>query len=140
MDSHPIREKKKRRTKLTRNEINFIVLWAKDKPIFEKKVSAKNIQIKFNKLSKILKEKGLNKKISLSTANRILNKHISKPRIIRKIFSLKPYERHLRLDFYKYMKENNIDQYIPNWENTRNFKKLLSLDGLRVSHIYPRFN
>ena len=109
MDSHPIREKRKRRTKLTRNEINFIVKWAKDKPIVEKKVSAKNIQNKFNKLPKRLKEKGLNKKISLSTANRVLNKHIGKPRIIRKVFSLKPYERKLRLDFCKYMKENNID-------------------------------
>ena len=105
----PIKKKRKRRTKLTRNEINFIVKWAKDKPIVEKKVSAKNIQNKFNKLPKRLKEKGLNKKISLSTANRVLNKHIGKPRIIRKVFRLKPYERKLRLDFCKYMKENNID-------------------------------
>ena len=30
---------RKRRTKLTRNEINMLVKWAKDKPIMEKKVS-----------------------------------------------------------------------------------------------------
>ena len=105
----PIKNKRKRRTKLTRNEINFIVKWARDKPIVEKKVSAKNIQIKFNKLSRRLKEKGINKKISLSTANRVLNKHVGKPRVIRKVFSLKPYERKLRLDFCKYMKEKNLE-------------------------------
>ena len=51
----PLR-KLKRRTKLTRNEINMLVKWAKDKPIMEKKVSAKHIQIKFNKLPKKFKE------------------------------------------------------------------------------------
>ena len=73
--------------------------WAKDKTIVEKKVSAKNIQNKFNKLPKRLKEKGLNKKISLSTDNRVLNKHIGKSRIIRKVFSLKPYERQFSIRF-----------------------------------------
>ena len=67
---------RKRRTKLTRKEINMIVNWAKDKPIMERKVSAKNIQIKFNKLPKKFKEKKMGKKISLSTANRMLNKFI----------------------------------------------------------------
>ena len=37
----------------------------KDKLIMEKRVSARNIQAKFNKLSRKLKEKGKNKKISL---------------------------------------------------------------------------
>ena len=105
---HQIIKERKRRTKLTRNEINIIVQWAKDKPIVEKRASARLIQNKFNKLSKRLKEKGLNKKISLSTVNRILNKHIGKPRIIRKVFNLKPSERKLRVDFCKYMKENNL--------------------------------
>ena len=48
---------RKRRTKLTRRKINIIVKWAKDKPIMEKKVSAKNIQTRFNKLPKKYKEK-----------------------------------------------------------------------------------
>ena len=47
---------RKRRMKLTRREINIIVNWAKDKPIMEKKVSAKNIQMKFNRLSTKFKE------------------------------------------------------------------------------------
>ena len=34
----------------------MIVKWAKDKPIMEKKVSAKNIQQRFNKLKKNLKK------------------------------------------------------------------------------------
>ena len=71
---------------MTRKEINKIVKWAKDKPIIECRVSAKNIQTKFNKLPKRMKEGKKKKKISLSTANRILNKYISKPKIIRNVF------------------------------------------------------
>ena len=47
---HHIVKKRKRRTKLNRREMNMIVRWVKDKPIMEKKVSAKNIQIRFNRL------------------------------------------------------------------------------------------
>ena len=101
-------KKRIRRTKLTRREINRIVKWARNKPIIECKVSAKNIQSRYNRLSKRYKEKKLPKKISLSTANRILNKFISKPRVIRKVFFLKPTERNLRLNFCKFMKEHNI--------------------------------
>ena len=79
-------KKRIRRTKLTRKEINKIVKWARDKPIIECRVSAKNIQTKFNKLPKRMKEGKKKKKISLSTANRILNKYISKPKIIRNVF------------------------------------------------------
>ena len=39
---HPIIEKRRRRTKLTRKEKNLIVRWAEDKPI--NLVSAKKIQ------------------------------------------------------------------------------------------------
>ena len=46
-----------RRTKLTRKEINKIVKWAKDKPIMAFRVSAKNIQTRFNRLPKRMKEK-----------------------------------------------------------------------------------
>ena len=63
----------KRRTKFNRKEINMIVKWAKDKPIMEKQVSAKNIQSRFNKLSKNKKERKKQKAISLSTANRVLS-------------------------------------------------------------------
>lgn len=82
-------KKRVRRTKLTRKEINKIVKWAKDKPIIECRVSAKNIQSKYNKLPKRMKEGKKKKKISLSTANRILNKYISKPKIIRNVFFFK---------------------------------------------------
>ena len=71
---HHIIKNRKRRTKLNRKEINMIVKWAKDKPIMEKKVSAKNIQIRFNKLKRKFKENKKKKIISLSTANRVLNK------------------------------------------------------------------
>ena len=64
----------------------MIIKWAKDKPIMEKKVSAKNIQRRFNRLPKKLKEKKKQKIISLSTANRVLNQFIGKPRVIRKVF------------------------------------------------------
>ena len=90
---------RKRRTKLTRKEINMLVKWAKDKPIMEKKVSAKNIQMKFNKLPKKFKEKKMKKNISLSTANRMLNKYIGKPKVIRKVFYMKPIDKILRVQF-----------------------------------------
>ena len=99
---------RKRRTKLTRKEINILVKWAKDKPIMEKKVSAKNIQMKFNKLPKKFKEKNMKKKISLSTTNRMLNKHIGKPKVIRKVFYMKPIDKNLRVQFCKFMKDKNI--------------------------------
>ena len=93
---------------MNRNEINLIVKWARDKPIMEKKVSAKNIQIRFNKLRNKFKENKKKKIISLSTANRVLNKHIGKPRVIRRVFYLKPYEKNQRVLFCKFMKKNNI--------------------------------
>ena len=99
-------KERKRRMKLTRKEINMIVSWAKDKPIMEQKVSAKNIQIKFNKLPKKFKENRKKKIISLSTSNRILNKFISKPRVIRKVFYLRPNDKKLRVQFCKFMIEN----------------------------------
>ena len=101
-------QKRKRRTKLSRKEINTIVKWARDKPIIECRVSAKNIQSRFNKLSKNKKERKKQKTISLSTANRVLNKYISKPKVIRKVFHLKPSDRKLRLDFCKFMKAHNL--------------------------------
>jgi len=70
----------------------------------EKKVSAKNIQIKFNKLPKKFKENKRKKNISLSTANRVLNKFIGKPQVIRKVFHLKPSAKLLRVQFCKFMK------------------------------------
>ena len=83
----------------------MLVKWAKD---IEKKISAKNIQMKFNKLPKIFKVKKMKKNISLSTANRMLNKYIGKPKVIRKVFYMKPIDKTLRVQFCKFMKENNI--------------------------------
>ena len=105
---HTPLKKRIRRTKLTRKEINKIVKWAKDKPIMAFRVSAKNIQSRFNRLPRKMKEKKIKKTISLSTANRILNKYVGKPRIIRRVFYLKPSERKLRVEFCKFMKENNL--------------------------------
>ena len=83
---HPIIIKRKRRTKLTRPEINIIIKWARDKPI--NICSAKKIRNRFNLLHKRRKEKGKQKKISLSTANKTLNKYVSKPKQMRKVFYL----------------------------------------------------
>ena len=46
--------------------------------------------------------------ISLSTANRILNKFIGKPHVIRRVFYLKPFEKTQRVQFCKFMKKNKI--------------------------------
>ena len=71
----------------------------------EKKVSARNIQIKFNKLKNKFKEKKKKRIISLSTANRLLNKHIGKHHVIRRVFYLKPFEKTQRVQFCKFMKK-----------------------------------
>ena len=72
--------------KLTRNERNIIIRWAKNKPINIS--SAKIIQRKFNYLSKTKKGNNRPKKAYLSTINKKLNKFISKPKKIRKVFVL----------------------------------------------------
>ena len=38
----------------------------------------------------------------------MLNKFIGKPKVIRKVFYLKPNEKNLRVQFCKFMKENGI--------------------------------
>ena len=57
---HQIIGKRKRRAKLTSKEKNLIVRWTKDKSI--NLVSAKEIQRKFNSLSKTKKEKNRKKR------------------------------------------------------------------------------
>ena len=42
---HRTLRKRKRRSKLTRKEINMLIKWTKDKPVMEKKIPDKNIQI-----------------------------------------------------------------------------------------------
>ena len=81
---HSVKNKRKRRTKLTRNEKILLIKWAKDKPT--NLASAKKIQRKFNNLKRNKKENKLPKKISLSTVNKTLNNCISKPKNIRKVF------------------------------------------------------
>ena len=54
---------------------------------------AKNILIRFNKLRNKFKDNKKKKIISLSTANRVLNKYRRKPRVIRKVFHLKPLKK-----------------------------------------------
>ena len=58
-------KKRKRRTKLKKREINMFFRWERDKPIMEKQVYAKNIQIRFNKLPRKFNENRINQKISL---------------------------------------------------------------------------
>ena len=72
---NPIK-KRKRRAKLAKREINTLVKWARDKPLAEGRVSSKNIQSRFNKLPKRMKEGGIKKTISVSTSNRVFNKYI----------------------------------------------------------------
>ena len=84
---YPIK-KRIRRGKLIRKEINMLVKWAKDKPIMECKVLSKQIKKDLIDCQKSLKKKK-QKKISLSTANRVLNRYIGEPKIIRKVFYLK---------------------------------------------------
>ena len=103
---HPIIQKRKRRTKLNRNEINQIIKWARDKPIHL--FSAKKIMRKFNSLPRNKKEKNMNKKVSLSTINNTLNKYLSKPKPMRKVFFLCKKKKDLRLQFLTFMKENQI--------------------------------
>ena len=88
---HPFIIKIKRRTKLIRPEINIIIKWAKDKPI--NICSAKKIRNRFNLLSKKRKEIGKQKKVSISTINKTLNKYLSKPKQMRKVFYLNEKKR-----------------------------------------------
>ena len=94
---NPIILRRKRRTKMTRKEINIIVKWATDRPV--NLYSARKIQKKFNSLPKSKKEKGLQKKVSLSTVNKTLNQYLSKPKPIRKVFYLDENKKEQRLRF-----------------------------------------
>ena len=96
---------RKRRTKLTRNEKNMLIKWAKNKPI--NIAGAKKLQMKFNSLPSKRKEKHMNKKIGLSTVNKILNQ-ISKPKKIIKVFFLSNQQKEQRLDFLLFMKRHSI--------------------------------
>ena len=93
---HSIITHKKRRMKLTRNERSIIIKWARNKPIII--ASAKIIQNKFNHLPKYKKEKNF-KKICVPTINKILNKFISKPKKMRKIFVLSEKNKEQRYNF-----------------------------------------
>ena len=88
---------RKRRTKMTRKEINIIVKWARDRLV--NLYSARKIQKKFNSLPKSKKEKVLQKKVSLSTVNKTLNQYLSKPKPIRKDFYLDENKKEQRLRF-----------------------------------------
>ena len=103
---HPIIYHRKRRTKLTRNERNIIIRWAKNKPV--NIASSKIIQRKFNYLSKSKKEDNKPKKVSLSTINKTLNNFISKPKKMRKVFVLTENNKKQRMNFLKFMEKNNI--------------------------------
>ena len=103
---NPIIFHHKRRTKMTRKEINIIIKWARDRPV--NLYSARKIQKKFNALPKNKKEKGEQKKVSLSTVNKTLNQYLSKPKPIRKVFYLDENKKEQRLKFLKFMKAHNI--------------------------------
>ena len=62
---NPIIVRRKRRTKMTRKEINIIVKWARDRPV--NLCSARKIQKKFDSLPKSKKEKGLKKSVSFNS-------------------------------------------------------------------------
>ena len=64
--------------------------------------------MKFNSLPRTKKENKLQKKISLSKANKTLNSGLSKPKQIRKVFYLTINEKAKRLNFLRFMKQNNL--------------------------------
>ena len=99
--------RKKRRTKLTRNEKMILIKSAKDKPI--NLASARKLQNRFNSLPKSKKEKKLQKKISLSTIHKTLNKYLSKPKQIKKVFYLSSLNKEKRINFLKFMRDNGIN-------------------------------
>ena len=101
-----IKRPRKRRTKLTRNEKIMLIKWAKNKPT--NIAGAKKIQMKFNLLSSKKKEKHKRKKIGISTVNKILNKYLSKPKKIRKVFFLSTHQKEQRLNFLLFMKKHSI--------------------------------
>ena len=70
--------------------------------------SAKIIKNKFNHLPKYKKEKKLQKKVCLSTINKILNKFISKPKKMRKVFVLSEKNKEQRYNFLKFLQKHNI--------------------------------
>ena len=65
---------------MTRNEKMILIKWARDKPI--NIASARKLQKRFNSLPKSKKENKLQKKISLTTVNKTLNKYLSTPKQI----------------------------------------------------------
>ena len=103
---HHSTNNKRRRTKLTRNEKNILIKWAKDKSI--NIASAKRLRNRFNSLPRYKKEKKKQKKISLSTVNKILNKGLCKPKKIKKVFFLSTLNKEKRLKFLTFMKKNRI--------------------------------
>ena len=106
---HSKNNKKKRRSKLTRNEKMILIKWARDKPI--NIASARKLQKRFNSLPKSKKENKLQKKISLTTVNKTLNKYLSTPKQIKKVFFLSSENKKKRLKFLKFMKENKINPH-----------------------------
>ena len=106
---HPIIQKRKRRTKLNRKEINRIIKWARDRPIHL--YSAKKIMRKFNSLPRNKKEKNMNKKVSLSTINNTLNKYISKPKPMRKVFFFVPKKERAKASIFNfYERKSNFSR------------------------------
>ena len=71
-------------------------------------IFSQKITKKFNALSKNKKEKGEQKKVSLSTINKTLNQYLSKPKPIRKVFYLDENKKEQRLKFLQFMKAHDI--------------------------------
>ena len=103
---HSTNNKRRRRSRLSRNEKNILIKWDKDKPL--NLASAKRLRNRFNSLPKYKKGKKKQKKISLSTVNKVLNRYLSKPKQIKKVFFLSTLNKEKRLEFLKFMKKNRI--------------------------------
>ena len=103
---HKVNKRRKRRTKLTRNEKLLLIKWAKDKPI--NLASARKLKIKFDSMSRQKKEKKMKKKISVSTIYKTLNECLTKPKQIKKVFFLSSNNKDQRLKFLQFMKKNKI--------------------------------
>ena len=84
--------------------MSIIIKWAKNKLI--NIASAKIIQNKFIHLPKYKKK--TSKKVCVSTINKILNKFISKPIKMWKVFVLSEKNKEKRYNFLKFLQKHNM--------------------------------
>jgi transposase len=101
----PLEPRKQRKGKLKRNHIKMLKKLGADKYTGINHASSRMIAYKLNRLF------GRGRKtfnVSHSTVNTYLNRCLSKPRKVRKVFYLSEEQRKRRLEFAEYIVRNNI--------------------------------